>query len=204
MKIWIPILGYEGLYELNRDGQVRRIHTKRILKSVIASNGYYVVSLWKNNKGRHYYIHRLLAESFIPNENPIRDKIVNHKDGDKLNNRLNNLEWCSYSCNNKHAYDMGLKVVTQNMKRSIRQRASVQNIGNSYRSIPILAFDLRGHFVGEFSSIKEAAEKLGVHRTRIFRFLNGRIRNPKQFTFKYKEDNVDGYKRTVKKPTSES
>jgi hypothetical protein len=118
---WRHVPGFENVYAINPLGEIKRIETGKVLKAAIAKNGYYVVSLWKNNKGKTMYIHRMLAEVFI--ENPNNERTVNHIDGDKTNNDLSNLEWVSYSENNKHAYETGLKVVSENVRNWARQRA---------------------------------------------------------------------------------
>lgn len=113
------ISGYSG-YEVDSAGYViskeRMISPKngsapyklpeRILKTTLIGKGYMCVCLRRNGKSDHLYVHRLVAESFIPNPNGY--KVVNHIDGDKLNNSVDNLEWCSYAENNQHAYDTGL------------------------------------------------------------------------------------------------
>lgn len=117
-EIWKDIKGFEGKYQISNFGRVKSLERQiiptspyqkskrcrtRILKICIGAHGYFHVSL----SGRKYCIHRLLAETFI--ENPDNLKCVNHKDGNKLNNSLNNLEWCSHSYNNIHAFELGLK-----------------------------------------------------------------------------------------------
>jgi len=117
--MWVDIIGYEGLYQINKNGEVKSLSRtiknnkgnqllpESILKHSFSGRGYPSVTLRKNNKSKTHYIHRLIAEHFIPNPN--RLPTVNHKDGNKMNNAIENLEWKSYSGNNQHAYDNGLK-----------------------------------------------------------------------------------------------
>lgn len=106
------VKGYEGLYEVDTDGNVyscltNKTRRKGILKPYV-KNGYLAVNLYINNKCKHYYIHRLVAEAFIPNSNDL--PCVNHIDGNKENNSLENLEWCTRSENEKHAYKNDLEI----------------------------------------------------------------------------------------------
>ena len=87
--------------------------SNKILKLRISKPGYYIETIYPN--GRHdkckcLIIHRLVAQAFIPNPNNY--PVINHIDGNKLNNNVKNLEWCTYSYNEKHAYDNGLKSAT--------------------------------------------------------------------------------------------
>ena len=90
-------------YAITEQGNVYNGKTKKYLKHCLSNTGYLTVYV----DGKNRLLHRLLAEVFIPNPNNL--PCVNHKDGNKLNNELSNLEWCSYSHNNKHAYKTGLK-----------------------------------------------------------------------------------------------
>lgn len=91
-------------YLINERGEVYNTKTGNLLKnSLSGSSGYRTVFV----DGKNRTLHRLLAITFVPN--PDNLPCVNHKDGNKLNNKLSNLEWCSHSRNNKHAYDIGLK-----------------------------------------------------------------------------------------------
>lgn len=101
------------------------------LKSRKRKDGYHVISLSKNNNPKYFYLHRLVAEHFVPN--PENKKYVNHKDGDKSNNHASNLEWCTASENSQHAIDNemykppsfkgeehGMCKITPDIVRSIR------------------------------------------------------------------------------------
>lgn len=105
-ETWRPVIGYEGLYDVSSDGRIRNAKTKRELAHGFV-NGYKRVNLWKNNSYKTRRIHRIVAEAFI--ENPYGKRTVNHKDGNKTNNSVENLEWATHSENNKHAYLAGLK-----------------------------------------------------------------------------------------------
>jgi|SRR3989344_6731061 len=114
------INGYEN-YIITSYGKVYSKNTKRFLAQTI-SNGYYSVSLWKNNKDKHCRVNILVAQMFIPNNNA-ENIIVNHKDGNKLNNNIDNLEWSTFSKNTIHAVQTGLmstkKIATLNNSNEI-------------------------------------------------------------------------------------
>lgn len=93
--------------EITRSDNIKIKYKEKEIKSFKDKDGYLCVSLMNNGKQKTYKIHRLIAETFIPNPNNL--PCVNHKDGNKQNNCVSNLEWCSYSWNNKHAYANNLK-----------------------------------------------------------------------------------------------
>lgn len=117
---WKDIDGYEGYYKISNRGRVKRLDVfdknpkyngNRLIKgglrkSTIQSNGYKSVMLTKESKSKRFLIHRLVAIAFIPNPNEF--PVVNHIDGNKLNNNVENLEWCTHSYNLKHAHSNGL------------------------------------------------------------------------------------------------
>jgi hypothetical protein len=119
-EIWKDINGFKGLYQISSFGRVKslkRVSQRRnnrlltvkekVLKNIINNSGYYYVTPRKNNTKYTFSVHRLVAENFLP---PINGKeIVNHKDGNKLNCNFTNLEWCTSSENNLHAYKTGLR-----------------------------------------------------------------------------------------------
>ena len=98
----IPIKDYENLYSINTNGQIYSHRRGIYLKPGINGSGYKIVTLCDKNKRKNKSIHRLLAQHFLENPNSLPE--VNHIDGNKLNNNLNNLEWCSCSYNMKHSY----------------------------------------------------------------------------------------------------
>ena len=124
---FLPIKGYEGLYEVSDAGIVRSVKREILGKDGVIypfkernlkhhphkDTGYFQVSLWKDNKGKHAYIHRLVAEAFIPNPSGLKE--VNHLDGNRQNNHLSNLEWVSRTGNAQHAIATGLKVYTNKL-----------------------------------------------------------------------------------------
>lgn len=103
MEIFKDVKGYEGYYEISNYGRVRSTSYKgtRILKPAITKNGYLNVVLCINQKKEHKLIHRLVAEAFIPNIHNY--STVNHIDENKLNNKVENLEWLSVENNNRHS-----------------------------------------------------------------------------------------------------
>lgn len=104
MVAWKKIKRNNVDYEINSEGKIRIIGNEQFNISIYNFNGYDFVYLTKK---KMEYVHRLVAQAFIPNPNNY--PCVNHKDGNKLNNRVENLEWCTYSYNNKEAYRLGLK-----------------------------------------------------------------------------------------------
>lgn len=118
--VWADVVGYEGIYEVSNNGLVRtkegkktyteyhgwRIWEQRVLEQKVDEENTCRVNLWKDGKPKTYLVHRLVAEAFIPK---VEGKdYINHKDGNRRNNHVSNLEWCTYEENNNHAFDNGL------------------------------------------------------------------------------------------------
>lgn len=106
--MWKDIPEYEGLYQINEDGDVRSIKNGIIRNKAKCTmpTGYQYVSLWKNNKIKNNSIHRLVAKTFIPN--PYNLPIVMHLDNNPSNNNVNNLKWGTFQENTIQAYNDGL------------------------------------------------------------------------------------------------
>lgn len=94
-----------GAWFIDKNGNV--FHNGKLLKPTKNKNGYLSVELWENGNRKRVYVHRLVAEKYIPN--PENKREVNHKDGNKLNNSVDNLEWVTSSENKYHAYKNGLR-----------------------------------------------------------------------------------------------
>ncbi|NWA63019.1 HNH endonuclease [Pantoea sp. B9002] len=102
-----------GIHAIREDGKVINTKTGRILKTNINSAGYERLTIKAGNKKVHSYrVHRLIAEQFIPNDDALKNT-VNHIDGNKLNNSIENLEWCSLEDNIRHAFSSGLHPKTR-------------------------------------------------------------------------------------------
>lgn len=111
-EIWLPVNGYEGLYEVSNFGRIlslpRKFASYKVLKPVMAKCGYMVVCLHKNKKQKNHYIHSLVLNAFLGNKIGYQ---CNHKNADKTDNNLFNLEWSTGKENNQHARKLGLQKV---------------------------------------------------------------------------------------------
>lgn len=149
LEEWRPIKGYER-YEISNQGEVKNSKTNRILKKD-SSRKYYEVALSKNGKVKKFSIHRLVAEMFIPN--PENKPQVNHKDGNKLNNNVSNLEWVTISENILHSYSNNLQIHNQLGKFG----------WHSFRGKPVKQIDiLSGEIIKEYGSMGDAARQLNI------------------------------------------
>lgn len=133
MEIWKDIIGYDQ-YQINNYGKVKTIANKasrkeRILKLLKHPKGYFRVGLYKNKKCRYFFIHRLVAKHFI--ENPGNKQTVNHIDGDKSNNTVENLEWNTYRENMNHAINNKISACGERNGRSKLTQKQVEEIRNS-------------------------------------------------------------------------
>ena len=155
------ISGYEG-YTISGDGSVFNEKLQRPLKGRVGKNGYKNFVLTKNGNSTRFYAHRLIAEAFIPN--PENKPCINHKNGIKTDNRIENLEWCTYSENIQHAYDNGLR--TYNVP---------DNSGENHGSSKLTdndVLDIRNAYPLGFTQ-QQMADAYGVSRSLIGGILRG-------------------------------
>ena len=183
---WRDIAGYEGLYQVSNLGRIKslskvimyrngcaRRYPETILKDMKVGNGYRCVVLYINHIGRQMYVHRLVANAFIPNPLGLRD--VNHIDGCKTNNNCKNLEWCTRSHNIKHAYELGLHSV--NMDSAIAKC-----------SRKVSQYTPEGVLVAKYPSASEASKATGFNQAQISTYSRGdnkRYLTYKGFIWKY-------------------
>lgn len=174
MKEWRKIKEYEG-YEVSNYGEVRTLGLKqeysdgrvigkpsKLLKPNAANNGYYNVFLYKNTKKKGYGIHRLVAQAFIPNPDNLPQ--VNHINGNKHDNRVENLEWCNASYNQLHAVKKGLVKVHK-----------------------VEQYDLSGKYIKTWDSIKEITKTFKVSHTLFVKCCNNKIDSAYGYKWQYKE-----------------
>ena len=165
-EIWKDKKDYEEHYQVSNLGRVKSIKfgKERILKQRQCMNGYYCVNLSKNGIVKSYYVHRLVAEAFIPNPNNL--PLINHKDECKTNNVVTNLEWCDRSYNNNYG--------------TARQRMAEK------QSKTVLQYTLDGQFVREWLSAKQAEIEGGFNQENICMCCRGKRKYHHNFIWRYK------------------
>lgn len=179
MEEWRTITGHERRYQVSSLGRVRSLgrvsampangpeaiafRHGQVLKAGVDSKGYSRVRLYRNGKGEVAKVHRLVAEAFLPN--PESKPQVNHKNGDKSDNRVDNLEWATQSENQRHRFD----VLHQKAEGAPPSPVVCIETGVIYRSI------------------SEAARQLGLYATNICKVCKGHLKSTGGCHFRYKE-----------------
>lgn len=181
MEEWKDILGFEGLYRISNTGRVLSVkRTGRLqdkeLKIAHDGNGYCYVVLRKNNKSFMRKIHRLVAQAFIPNNDNLPE--VNHKDENKDNNNVDNLEWCTRKYNN--SYGTRLQKLSIAHKGKIVSDETKRKISNS-KSTPVKCIET-GII---YQSANEASIHTGANSNSIRRVCNGKKKTTKGFHWEY-------------------
>lgn len=183
MEIWKDIEGYNNKYQISNYGRIKSLcdnHLMKrevILKPRIANNGYLYINLYKNSKCKTKRIHRLVAETFIDNPNNLPQ--VNHIDGNKLNNKANNLEWVSASDNCKHAYINGLSNPINNLPKDLKGK-------NNPKAKKIIQLDINNNPIKKWETIKEASETLKINH--ISACCRGNRKTAGGYVWKYVDD----------------
>lgn len=136
-EIWKDIPNYEGLYQISDLGRIKSLHwgKEKILKQTIRSKNYpyYFIGLLKDKKRKYYAIHRLVAEVFVANPNKYTQ--VDHIDGNKLNNKANNLEWVTPKENTQRAWKIGLAKNTERQRKIAKETMLKRWKDNNHRKV---------------------------------------------------------------------
>lgn len=168
-EIWKDIAGYEGLYQVSNFGRVKSIRfgKERILKPFKTGKGYLQVCLYKNNKRKKYYVHRLVAQTFLEIPEYLKQYIgtvylhINHKDENRQDNFVNNIEWCDAK------YNINYGTRTEKQSKTVVQ------------------YTLDGRFVREWASIAECGRN-GFNQACVCMCCKGERKTHKGFIWKYK------------------
>lgn len=175
--VFKPIKGFENMYEISnygtiksvernivcKDGQIKPVKSRE-LRQTDNGTGYKFVYLWKHNKQHRYYVHRLVAEIFIPNPDNLSE--INHIDNNKSNNHVSNLEWCN---------------------RLYNERQKLKHI-SGYPAKPIEQIDaITNEIIAEFESINDCERKLHINSTAIRKHIeNNNVRTKFGNTFRFR------------------
>ena len=178
VEIWKDIKGFEGLYQISNFGNVKSLARKvnngkgiytrqeRVMTGEIDKYGYHQVCLRINGKGKKYKVHRLVAEAFIPNPNNLPE--INHKDENKLNNNVDNLEWCTPK------YNINYGTARQRMVETMPKRT-------------VLQYSLDGEFIAEHESINAAARAINGRTGNIYNCCVGQYTKTQGYVFEFKD-----------------
>ena len=156
-EVWKDVKGFAGYYQVSNLGRVKSLkyNKTRFLKKEIAKGKYNRVTLSKENKTTRFQVHRLVASHFI--SNPNNKPCVNHKDGNGFNNSVENLEWCTYSENERHSYDVLGKINTN--------RKLTKSTAEFIRAIAIK---------GRGGNIKSLSDEYDVNISVIYNIINNK------------------------------
>lgn len=195
---WRPVVGYEGLYEVNNLGEVKSLPKltrnktafwmtkERIMNNVTSTHGYQYVTLCKDGKQERVSVHRLMGFAFLENKDPEHYDRINHKDENPENNyihintdgtvneELSNLEWCS------HQYNITYGTTKERIKR------------HNPRIRKVKQYTLNGEFVKEWDSIKDIHKDLGFSRSSVTATCQHKYLQTNGFVWRY-SDECDGY-----------
>lgn len=188
MEIWKDIKGYEGIYQISNLGRIK--NCKGIVKKLQRDkDGYLRTNLYKGKQIKTIFAHRAVALAFI--NNPYKKAEVNHIDGNKENNSVENLEWCTKSENEKHAYKNRLKIPKKG-----KESPSFQKYNNIVTSKSVIQFDFNGNCLNIYPSMHEASRQTKVHVRSISYCCSGKYKTAGGYIWRY---NIAHMNRHVKR-----
>lgn len=181
-EIWDWVPDYELLYKSSTLGRVKGVDRilrnghkwkEKILRQSVGTSKYLTVSLLKDGKQQTRTVHRLIGKTHVPN--PLNLEFINHKKGNKLDNRATEIEWTTRSDNEKHKYShLGIK------------GCMAGNFGKKHnRSKPIVQMDLQGNVISEFECARQASKFFNCSPSIISRCARGKSNSAKGFIFKF-------------------
>lgn len=161
MEIWKDIKGYEGLYQVSTYGRVK--NKKLIMAQKTNKDGYLTIRLSKNGTKKDYIVHRLVAQAFIENKDNLPQ--INHKDENKLNNNVDNLEWCTCS------YNINYGNRNKKMAEKISQK--------------VAKYDTKGNLIKIYDSMTKAQNENKIWHSRIGLCCRGKSKTAGGFKWQY-------------------
>ena len=166
IEIWKKVNGFGDKYYISNYGNIKNIKTNKLLNPKKDKDGYLEIALSNHCKKKYYRVHRLVAEYFIPNIN--NKPQINHKDRNKANNKVDNLEWCTNQENAIHCFKTGRKIYTRKI--------------NQYTKDLI--------FVKQWNSIKDASKTLKISHNNISSCCSNKLKTAGGYIWKYKEVDI--------------
>lgn len=176
VEIWKPIKNYENLYVISNLGNIKSLDKKdsigrkikgKYMKPIKRKDGYLDILLRKNNHSKRFLIHRLVAQTFIENKNNYKE--INHKDENKSNNCVKNLEWC----NRKYNINYG-------MANKKRKETLLNKNGKAINQI-----DKNNNIIKQYSSLMEAHRKTKLNKSHLSECCNGIRKTTGGFKWEY-------------------
>lgn len=190
-ELWEEISNYNHLYYVSNYGRILRLKHIRMSKRYYKKGKAYPTKIFRVSKNKQGYVntqinfggyfktfkvHRLVAETFIPN--PENKPQVNHRDGNKLNNRVDNLEWCTNGENGKHAWENGLRT---------------KRIGNNNKfSVKVNQYDLDGTLIKKWNCINDISRELGIAHSLITSCCQNKQKTSHNYIWKYAMEEENG------------
>ena len=180
-KEWRTVIEYDK-YEVNQFGEIRHKKRKQILKPRPNRSGYEYVNFRINGESKNFAIHRIVANAFIPNPNGYTE--VNHKDYNKSNNCVDNLEWVTSSGNKSHAYK------------------KIEN--HIIRGKEVEQYTKAGEYVKTYDTVSDAAKAMGCCVAAISNCCLGRTKTSMGFQWRFSEGSTTKYERNLSSPVQDS